>query len=648
MAQTKESDSLNTMNLRTKTGGAYIPPAKLRLMQQQISDKNSEAYQRLAWEGLKKGITGLINKVNTSNIQIIVRDLFGHNLIRGTGLFVRAIMKAQALSPTFTHVYAALVAVVNTKIPKIGELLLKRLVVQFRRTFVRNDKSACINTSRFIAHLVNQNVAYEAIALEILTLLLDNATNDSVEVSIAFLKEAGQRLDEVSGRAMNAIIETLRNILHEGDIDKRVQVMIEVLYAIRKDKFKEHPAVIEELDLVDEEDQITHSISMLDDHDLEDRLNVFKLDPDFQTNESKYELIKKDIIEANSDDDDNEDNSSGSGSDSDSESEEENEAAAGERQTIVDNTETNLILLRKTIYLTIQSSLDFEECAHKLMKLDLKPPQYPELCNMIVDCCAQQRTYIKFFGLLAQRFCQVNQEFVEPFKSIFVNCYETIHRFETCKLRNVAKLFGHLLYTDAIPWTVLECIKLNENETTSSSRVFIKILFQELAESFGLVKLNEKFKDPNLLDSFEGIFPKDNPQNTRFSINFFTSIGLGGLTEDLREHLKVVNSQVSLGQLINVKKEETSSSSSSSSSSSTSSSSDSSNSSSSSESESSTSEEEGEIRKRKRNKKKQKGHKDKREHKSNRKISPRREDKHRRDKGEIKTNCSTLFTFYFD
>ena len=32
--------------------------------------------------------------------------------------------------------------------------------------------------------------------------------------------------------------------------------------------------------------------------------------------------------------------------------------------------------------------------------------------------------------------------------------YETIHRYDTNKLRNVAKFFGHLLYTDAIPWTV--------------------------------------------------------------------------------------------------------------------------------------------------------------------------------------------------
>ena len=31
--------------------------------------------------------------------------------------------------------------------------------------------------------------------------------------------------------------------------------------------------------------------------------------------------------------------------------------------------------LRRTIYLTIQSSLDFEECAHKLIKMQLKPGQ---------------------------------------------------------------------------------------------------------------------------------------------------------------------------------------------------------------------------------------------------------------------------------
>ena len=33
-------------------------------------------------------------------------------------------------SPTFTPVYAALVAVVNTKFPELGELLLHRVITQ--------------------------------------------------------------------------------------------------------------------------------------------------------------------------------------------------------------------------------------------------------------------------------------------------------------------------------------------------------------------------------------------------------------------------------------------------------------------------------------------------------------------------------------
>lgn len=54
----------------------------------------------------------------------------------------------------------------------------------------------------------------------------------------------------------------------------------------------------------------------------------------------------------------------------------------------------------------------------------------------------------------------------------------------------------------------------------------------------GIRLLNERLNDPAMQDSFDSIFPKDNPKNTRFAINFFTSIGLGGITESLREYLK--------------------------------------------------------------------------------------------------------------
>ncbi len=80
----------------------YIPPARLKQMQQQITDKNSIEYQRLTWEALRKSINGLCNKMTAANIKNIIPELFAENLIRGSGLFCRSIMKAQAASPTFT------------------------------------------------------------------------------------------------------------------------------------------------------------------------------------------------------------------------------------------------------------------------------------------------------------------------------------------------------------------------------------------------------------------------------------------------------------------------------------------------------------------------------------------------------------------
>lgn len=67
----------------TRAGGAYIPPARLKQMMAQSSDKCSEAYQRMNWERLKKRIHGQVNKVNVDNIVAIVRELLQENVIRG-------------------------------------------------------------------------------------------------------------------------------------------------------------------------------------------------------------------------------------------------------------------------------------------------------------------------------------------------------------------------------------------------------------------------------------------------------------------------------------------------------------------------------------------------------------------------------------
>src|SRR5690606_10894485 len=98
--------------------------------------------------------------------------------------------------------------------------------------------------------------------------------------------ECGMYLSESSPAGANSVFERFRGILHEGQIDKRVQYMIENLFAIRKSRFAEYPAKVPELDLVEEEDQITHDSLRLDSElIIEEEADYFRADPDFVSNE---------------------------------------------------------------------------------------------------------------------------------------------------------------------------------------------------------------------------------------------------------------------------------------------------------------------------------------------------------------------------
>jgi pre-mRNA-splicing factor CWC22 len=194
----------------------------------------------------------------------------------------------------------------------------------------------CHSTTTFIAHLVNQGLAHEIIALQILVLLLERPTDDSVEIAVGFMREVGAFLSENSPKANASVYERFRVVLNEGTISQRVQFMVEVLMQIRKDKYKDNPILPEGLDLVPEEDQITHQVALEDDLQVLEGLStsaafdvlgeahgvmtdIFKIDPDYTKNEEKYREIKEEILGEN-------ESSEGSGSEDSDEDSDEDEA----------------------------------------------------------------------------------------------------------------------------------------------------------------------------------------------------------------------------------------------------------------------------------------------------------------------------------
>jgi len=110
---------------------------------------------------------------------------------------------------------------------------------------------------------------------------------------------------------------------------------------------------------------------------------VFKADANYVENEEKYKAIKAEILGEDSDED------SGSEEEGSEESDDEGMfschfwltnkltlfSVAETKEGIEDRTETNLVNLRRIIYLTIMNALNYEEAVHKLLKVQLEEGQ---------------------------------------------------------------------------------------------------------------------------------------------------------------------------------------------------------------------------------------------------------------------------------
>ena len=71
-------------------------------------------------------------------------------------------------------------------------------------------------TTKMIAHLINQRVLSEYVGLQMVMVMLETPTTDSVEIACDFMTEVGQVMSELTPAGTNSIFEMFKNLLHEG------------------------------------------------------------------------------------------------------------------------------------------------------------------------------------------------------------------------------------------------------------------------------------------------------------------------------------------------------------------------------------------------------------------------------------------------
>lgn len=112
-------------------------------------------------------------------------------------------------------------------------------------------------------------------------------------------------------------------------------------------------------------------------------IDVFREDPDYLQNENQYRAIRREILGEDEETEeredevlDDEDNDQGDMGSEDHSPHPSDEASSAQSSIpIVDHTNLDLASFRKTVYLTIMSSLNFEEACHKLLRIELGPGQ---------------------------------------------------------------------------------------------------------------------------------------------------------------------------------------------------------------------------------------------------------------------------------
>lgn len=545
--------------LKLKSGGAYVPPAKLRELMAQVElEENSKEFQILQWEALKKNINSSVNKVNKKNLKTIVVELFKNNLLQGRGLLCQCIMKSQQLSTSYTDVYASLVSIINSKIPEVGDLLVRRLIVKFKRLIRRNEAEQCRSVVVFLSELFNFRVINSELVQQIIDKLFENISDFRIEMIIEIMRHCGITLHDENGKWFDQKANLLRNVLNENIVNPKSQYLIQEFFDNFKGLVTNYNGIDESLDLVEEEDQITHNFTLSENVLGDDHLDVFKFDPNYKDNREKYNIIRKGILgsDVETDSDQEVDNeSSDYSSDYDNEEEEKQDVDDDDNRQYTDDKERNkltvqikdlteqeLTTFQKNVYLTIMSSMSPEEATHKLLKLPAVDPKRKEymLVDMVIKCCAQEKIYSKYYGLIGENLAVINKSWAEAFQALFKENYQNCHRYETALLRNIGAFWGHMFASDKIGWECLSVIKLTEEDTTSSGRIFIKFIFQRMVDELGDKKLNERISEDYIQPFIRGLFPVDNPDHLRFSINYFTAIGMGKLTDKMRSNLNIL------------------------------------------------------------------------------------------------------------
>ena len=504
----------------------------------QTNITQNEDEQHKEWQKLEASLEKDLEHLNESNIDDIFYKITNHtNIVWSQDLLIKYIICYKSQFGLSSNIICALVKRLSFFIPDFTNKLTKQIIFTFADSFQNDRLVETLELLSLIGDLFNYNVIAELVLLQVLQILSKgNDQKDdilSIRGIIKLMTVCGKTLQQTNKKVHDGVFGKLTTTKIKDD---KATEAWKQLFELKDSEYENIPTVLipKYRDYATTPEPVMFILAK-ELKEPDNQLEEFHFTSDIndiikQWNKLKDLIANHPIVKEN---------------ENGSKVIEEDEVAAPPQQEISqlttepvkDMTNTADIEFKKEIYLILKSSLSGDEAAHKILRRRTPDELKFNIVDIVIKSSIQEATYSKFYGIIAERLLNSHRAWKPAFNKVFKENYEQLDTFEPAQLRIVGKFWGHLFATDYIGFELFEIVKINAEESTAPSRIFIKFIFQELVADLSIDELKDRLNEDYIQPYIKGMFPSEDMEHIRYSINYFTAIGLGVLTDKMRERL---------------------------------------------------------------------------------------------------------------
>eukprot|EP00897_Mesotaenium_endlicherianum_P004873 jgi/Mesen1/4413/ME000225S03400 len=140
---------------------------------------------------------------------------------------------------------------------------------------------------------------------------------------------------------------------------------------------------------------------------------------------------------------------------------------------------------RRAVFCVIMSGEDYLDAFEKLLRLRLPGKQEREIERVVVDCCLQERTFNRFYALLAARLATHHRHHKFTLQYCIWDHFKELPAMELRRSVNLGRMVAHIIGSFALPLSVLKAVEFNDPRAMTPKVVFhFRVLLESLLTEF--------------------------------------------------------------------------------------------------------------------------------------------------------------------